>query len=891
MHAATRKSRGLITLASLTFVAFMASAGISPAGAAAETLTITTSGNSAGYITSSPAGIDCGHNVSGRTACTVNFSPGETVTLTAHIDARFMGFSGGCTATVLQCTLNVDAATTVNAEFGMYDPGVSATSNDTYFGSPISAQSSIQGGLWPKQGTIEFRLYGPDDATCSANPIFTSQDTVTGTQQVYASGNYTPAQPGVYRWRAFYSGDAGNNPSSSACNSSNSVATVHKAAASIANGGTNATIGSPVSNSATLSGGFNPTGTIAMSLYGPGDTNCSDAPVYVANLPVSGNGPYSSGSFTPTQTGTYRWVSQYSGDAYNSAFASPCASTVARSIVSPQTVTLTIATTDATVGSSIQGTATLSQGHGPTGTVTIRSFRPGDTTCSDAPLSTSTVSVSGNGEYGGSGLVALDAGTYRWTASYSGDSDNQPAVTSCGGAGGSSTVAKATPALSPPDTAQVTIGAALPTASTLSAGYGPTGTVVFTAYGPGDPTCSGPPAYESQPISVSGNGEYGTNGFVPVSSGAFRWIASFSGDGNNEPASTACGPASTVAQESPTISTQRTTVVVGEAVGISGTIDGGHSPSGAITFTLYGPGDEDCSAPPVFTSSMNVTGNGTYDSAGHVIDTAGTYRWIVAYSGDGNNEGATTTCGEEQATTIVLKSVPWLALDASGDVRIGDPARAGAAVLGGFGLTGTVTFKLYGPDDPECRLAPVTTEVVPVSGDGRVESGRFTPGDVGAYRWVAEYSGDGNNRPIPASCAEGVSFQVAPLTCPAVDLGAVSYKPPVIVKGRMVRGVRARISVSRPSQLAITGKLKFRLKGKQRTVALGERSLSAETTRGLRLALPRKLQKKLPWGKKVTLVLRITATPDEPRGCVSPPTVTTRVKVRVVNVLTRPQAP
>lgn len=890
MHAATRNSRWLITIASLALAAFMASAGISPADAAADTLTITTSGNSTGYVTSSPAGIDCGHDVPGRTDCSFDFQPGQTVTLTAHIDARFVGFSGGCTTTVLQCTLDVDGTTTVNAEFGKYEAGISATTNDTSFGFPISAVSSIQGGLWPKQGTIEFRLYGPDDATCSTNPIFTSQDTVTGTQQVYASGSYTPTQPGVYRWRAFYSGDAGNNPSSSACNSANSIATVHKATASIANGGTNATIGSPVANNATLSG-QNPTGTISMSLYGPGDTTCSGTPVYVANMPVNGSGPYSSGNFTPTQTGTYRWVSQYSGDSYNSAFTSPCASTVARSIVSPKAVTLTIAATDATVGSSINGTATLAQGQSPTGSVVIKAFAPGDTACSDTPAFTSTVSVSGNGQYGGSGFVAAAAGAYRWTATYSGDSNNESAETSCGGAGGSSTVAKAIPALSAPDTAQVVIGAALPTASTLSAGYGPSGTVVFRAYGPGDSTCSGTPTHTSQPISVSGNGEYGTNDFVPVSSGSYRWIASFSGDGNNEPAATACGPASTVSQESPTLSARANSVGAGEAIGATGTIEGGHSPTGTITFTAYGPGDDDCSETPVLTYSANVTGNRPYDSAGYVADTAGSYRWIVAYSGDGNNEGATTACGDEQTVSTVLKAVPWLTLDASGDVRIDDPAWAGATVLGGFETTGTVTFKLYGPDDPECRLGPIATEVVPVSGNGRVESKRYTPARTGAYRWVAEYSGDGNNQPVPASCAEGVNFQVAPLTCPAVELSAASYKPPVIVKGRMVRGVRARISVSRPSQLAITGKLKFRLNGKQRTVALGERSLKTEGARGLRLPLPRKLQKKLPWGKKVTLVLRITATPDEPRGCVSPPTVSTRVKVRVVNVLTRPQAP
>ena len=68
--------------------------------------------------------------------------------------------------------------------------------------------------------TVEFRLYGPDDATCAA-AIFTSAGrplALTGTSGTATSSAFTPTASGTYRWRAFYSGDANNAPVSGGCN-------------------------------------------------------------------------------------------------------------------------------------------------------------------------------------------------------------------------------------------------------------------------------------------------------------------------------------------------------------------------------------------------------------------------------------------------------------------------------------------------------------------------------------------------------------------------------------------------------------------------------------------------------------------------------------------------
>jgi hypothetical protein len=84
------------------------------------------------------------------------------------------------------------------------------------------------------------------------------------------------------------------------------------------------TIGISVSDKGTVAGGLNPSGTVSFSLFGPTDTTCTGTPVFIsANQPLSG-GSASSGSFTPTTTGTYHWVATYNGDDANLTAVSGC---------------------------------------------------------------------------------------------------------------------------------------------------------------------------------------------------------------------------------------------------------------------------------------------------------------------------------------------------------------------------------------------------------------------------------------------------------------------------------------------------------------------------------------------------------------------------------------
>lgn len=74
-------------------------------------LSVTKTGT--GTVTSSPAGIDCG------ATCSANFSANSSVTLTATASAggAFTGWSGACTGSTSTCTVSMDAARSVTANF------------------------------------------------------------------------------------------------------------------------------------------------------------------------------------------------------------------------------------------------------------------------------------------------------------------------------------------------------------------------------------------------------------------------------------------------------------------------------------------------------------------------------------------------------------------------------------------------------------------------------------------------------------------------------------------------------------------------------------------------------------------------------------------------------
>ena len=121
------------------------------------------------------------------------------------------------------------------------------------------------------------------------------------------------------------------------------------------------------------------------------------------------------------------------------------------------------------LGTTVTDTATVTGGLSPTGTVTFKLFR--DNTCS-IQVFTSTNAIAGGKATSGS-FAPTTAGTYYWTAAYSGDSRNNPVTSGCGAPNESVTISKAAPTLTTQASPGGLLGTPLRDVATLTGGSGP----------------------------------------------------------------------------------------------------------------------------------------------------------------------------------------------------------------------------------------------------------------------------------------------------------------------------------------------------------------------------------------------------------------------------------
>jgi hypothetical protein len=196
-------------------------------------------------------------------------------------------------------------------------------------GSPISDTAVVVHAVMPT-GTITFKLYGAGDTSCAAAPVFTE---AVPFALPATSPPYTPTKAGTYTWVASYSGDSANAAVSGGCGDPGETVSVTAVTPAIAVAASPTTgLGGTINASATLSGGFNPTGTITFKLYGVTDQTCAAAPIFTMGVPVSKPATVST-PVKPTVAGTYHFIATYNGDAANNAVSTSCGAAGAAVVV------------------------------------------------------------------------------------------------------------------------------------------------------------------------------------------------------------------------------------------------------------------------------------------------------------------------------------------------------------------------------------------------------------------------------------------------------------------------------------------------------------------------------------------------------------------------------
>ena len=509
-------------------------------------------------------------------------------------------------------------------------------------GTGTTCDSATLSGSFNGTGTITFTLTAPDNSSSQVGaPVTVSGD---GTYQSPSCPTLT--QVGTYTWSASYSGDTLNN--GTVDNGDNESVTSIKACPSIKTQASvtgNGVVGTDsTSDTATVSGGDHPTGTIQFSITDPNNnTTTVGSPVT-----VNGDGTYNAPSSVPlTLVGTYTWSASYSGDSLNNGTVDNGNNeSITSNPASPS-----IETSATTTGGGVVGTgttcdsATLSGSFNGTGTITFTLTAPDNSSSQvGAP-----VTVSGDGTYQSPSCPTLtQVGTYTWSASYSGDTLNNGTVDN--GDNESVTSIKASPSIK--TQASVTGNGVVGTDSTsdtatVSGGDHPTGTIQFSITDPNNNTTT-----VGSPVTVNGDGAYNAPSSVPLTLlGTYTWSASYSGDSlNNSAIDNGNNESVTSIKTTPSITTEQDPASgsVGDTFKDKATLSGTFQQSGkgSITWTLY-PND-DCSGTPLGTDMVSVDDNGTFETPnGVTVDAGGTYYWVASFSGDANNGSATSGCADE----------------------------------------------------------------------------------------------------------------------------------------------------------------------------------------------------------------------------------------------------
>jgi hypothetical protein len=297
------------------------------------------------------------------------------------------------------------------------------------------------------------------------------------------------------------------------------------------------------------------------------------------------------------------------------------------------------------------------------------------------------------------------------------------------------------------------IGGTIHATAELSESPNATGEISFEVFGSGDPTCSQPPLTQSA-ATVSGEGQYVSGDFTPPAAGAYYWSAHYSGDGENPAADSDCSATSTVAKAAPGLSGSASSAAVGTAIHDEVTLSGGFSPSGEVTFSVYGPTNAACATPLETTTAPIEDGHAI--SPDFSPQETGEFRWTASYPGDANNEAADLACGAADQSSAVGTIDVTLAVSATGGA-VGDPIEATATIQKGASPTGQITFKAFSPGDTNCSGAAAFSSEVKVSGNGSYSSATLVATRAGSFRWTVAYSGDPNHAPTTAGCGKAVS--------------------------------------------------------------------------------------------------------------------------------------
>src|SRR5262245_61521902 len=158
-----------------------------------------------------------------------------------------------------------------------------------------------------------------------------------------------------------------------------------------------------------------------------------------------------------------------------------------------------------------------------------------------------------------------------------------------------------------------------------------------------------------------------------------------------------------------------------------------------------------------------ITANDTHSLHDALPNSTGTYYWTGSFSGDKNNEAASTSCKDAGESSVVGPAKPKITTEATASVTVGEKIKDTATIRSEERRTGEgkITFKLF--SDEKCETEVTSSVVEKIKANGKYDSGEFQTKATGTYYWTASFSGDNNTEAASTSCKDaGESSVVGP---------------------------------------------------------------------------------------------------------------------------------
>jgi len=506
------------------------------------------------------------------------------------------------------------------------------------------------------------------------------------------------------------------------------------------------TIGSTATCSATVtdtsSSPTNPAGAVTFSNSGGsgnfGGTTCS--------LVSSGlNAATCTISYVPSAvgSGSQSVTASYGGDDTHQPSVSS-AFTLTVNKASPSIAT-TLFATGIAVGGSVSDSAKLTGGFSAGGTVTYQFFS--GSSCSAAPTIVGPpVSVTNGTVPSSAPQTFAAAGSFSWSAIYSGDGNNNGVTSACE----QLTVNPAADfSLTPTSTTiSVTANSLGSDKLRVDAIYGFTGTVSFLRVG----SPFGGVSYDCSSVTLSSTTTSANSTCTFSSNTPGTYTAVVNGTGGTPSVSHQVTYTVIVVKNNPSIHTtlSASTITVGGSVTDSATLTGTDTltASGTVTYEFFT--GSSCAGTATVVGSPVVVSSGVIpNSASQTFSSAGLFSWNAVYNGDTNNNGVTSLC--EPLSVNPLTGVAVTTKLSATTIIVGGSVSDSATLSGVTPAAGgTVIYRMSNTGD--CSSPVIVVATVDVANGVVPSSPSKIFSSPGLFGWNAAYSGDANNGGASSIC-------------------------------------------------------------------------------------------------------------------------------------------